>query len=165
MEGRLMPSLLSRFGNLRSWERGTEAAPHKPLLVLYALGRWYNSRVARIPFSDVDSDLEALLIQFGPSRDSNHPEYPFWWLQSDKIWEVRSSGEMGTRTGGNDPKKSELLQYNATGGFTDPILAILHLDPEFVFDLAQRVLDTRFPLDQHAAILERVGLVRPEQET
>ena len=30
------------------------------------------------------------LFEFGPSRKSYHPEYPFWRLQNDGIWEVAS---------------------------------------------------------------------------
>lgn len=32
--------ILRRFENLKVWKRSGEIAPHKPLLVLYALGRW-----------------------------------------------------------------------------------------------------------------------------
>jgi putative restriction endonuclease len=33
-------AVLDRFDRLAIWKRGHQRAPHKPLLVLYALGRW-----------------------------------------------------------------------------------------------------------------------------
>lgn len=32
--------VLQRFDDLGIWKQGDQRAPHKPLLVLYALGRW-----------------------------------------------------------------------------------------------------------------------------
>jgi len=79
------PSVLDRFESLSVWKRGTQRAPHKPLLVLYALAelerghRW-------VSFRDVDRDLTELLDEFGPPRTRHHPEYPFWRLQNDGVW-------------------------------------------------------------------------------
>src|SRR5436309_3995253 len=36
-------SILDRFDDLSVWKQGDQRAPHKPLLVLYALGRWQQS--------------------------------------------------------------------------------------------------------------------------
>lgn len=73
-------SIIDRFRTLNTWRRDAEEAPHKPMLVLYALGRWHTSRIAQIPFAEVDRDLTQLLRDFGPERASYHPEYPFWRL-------------------------------------------------------------------------------------
>jgi putative restriction endonuclease len=40
------------FDALNVWSRGDQRAPHKPLLVLYALGRWSRGDTADIPFRD-----------------------------------------------------------------------------------------------------------------
>ena len=69
-------SILSRFESLNVWKR----APHKPLLMLYALGRWARGE-ADTPFAEAVPDLTSLLIGFGPRRKSNRPGYPFWRLQ------------------------------------------------------------------------------------
>jgi putative restriction endonuclease len=56
-----------RFGDLTVWKRGDQRAPHKPLLVLYALAelergeRW-------VSFREVDEKLQSLLVEFGPPR-------------------------------------------------------------------------------------------------
>jgi predicted restriction endonuclease len=70
------------------WKRGTQRAPNKPLLLLYALGRLVNAEQRLIPFAEVDVDLRSLLLEFGPERKAYHPEYPFWRLQNDGIWEL-----------------------------------------------------------------------------
>jgi putative restriction endonuclease len=84
--------LLSRFSRLAVWRRGDQRAPHKPLLALYALGRWANGQRDAVPFRDAARDLTALLREFGPPRRSDHPEQPFWRLQRDGVWSVQSDG-------------------------------------------------------------------------
>ena len=54
-------SILKQFDQLKFWSRGDERAPHKPLLVLYALGRWSRGDRSEIPFSEVNEPLTALL--------------------------------------------------------------------------------------------------------
>jgi putative restriction endonuclease len=111
-------SVLHRFDKLNVWSRGDRRAPHKPLLVLYALGRWSRGEAAYIPFKQVDADLTGLLKEFGPPRHSYHPEYPFWRLQNDGVWLVHAAGPLTPRQGNTDPKKSDLLATNAAGGLT-----------------------------------------------
>jgi putative restriction endonuclease len=74
--------LLERFEQLNVWTRGSERAPHKPLLVLHALARLSHGQES-VPFTPVDEVVGALLREFGPPRKSYHPEYPFWRLRSD----------------------------------------------------------------------------------
>jgi hypothetical protein len=37
-------TILSKFDDLNTWKQGDQRAPHKPLLVLYALGRWQQGK-------------------------------------------------------------------------------------------------------------------------
>ncbi len=67
-------TVLRLFEQLNVWSRGDQRAPHKPLLVLYALGRWSRGETAEIPFKRVEPDLTGLLREFGPPRQSYHPE-------------------------------------------------------------------------------------------
>jgi putative restriction endonuclease len=36
--------ILTRFDKLNIWKQGNQRAPNKPLLVLYALGRWQQGK-------------------------------------------------------------------------------------------------------------------------
>jgi putative restriction endonuclease len=107
-------ALLDQFDRLAVWSRGDQRAPHKPLLVLYALGLWIRGDQADIPFSDVDRDLTELLREFGPPRQSYHPEYPFWRLQNDGVWTVGSTAPLPLRQSNTDLTKSALLANAAT---------------------------------------------------
>lgn len=147
-----------RFSSLSVWERRGERAPHKPLLLLYALGRSLRGESRLIPFADVEQPVSRLLVDFGPPRRSVHPEYPFWWLQSDGVWEVRSEGHMENRVGHNSPKKSELIRLNAVGGLTPEVQRLLRRDPALVRKLAHILLDGHFPESVHEDILDATGL-------
>lgn len=140
------------------WKRGEQRAPHKPLLLLYALGRFVTATQRLIPFVEVDRDLRSLLMEFGPDRKSCHPEYPFWRLQNDGIWELTNIERVETRLGHTDGKKSELLKYGVTGGFTTEVFEVLQSHPEIVSELAIDILSQHFPTSVFADILDAVGL-------
>jgi putative restriction endonuclease len=151
-------ALLSQFDKLNVWSRGGERAPHKPLLVLYALGRWSRGETADIPFADVDRDLTPLLKEFGPSRRSYHAEFPFWHLKNDGVWEVRSRSPLKTRKGSDSPLKSALLANSVHAGFSDEVQKALHADPSLIGKIAGRLLEEHFPESIHPDILAAVGL-------
>ena len=85
--------ILERFRHLNVWKRGDVRAPHKPLLVLYALGRLQAGSDRLIPYSEIDGPLTRLLDEFGPPRRSAHPELPFYHLQTDGVWEIEDRVE------------------------------------------------------------------------
>src|SRR5262245_56585927 len=122
-------AVLDQFDRLAIWNRGDQRAPHKPLLVLYALGRWSRDDQADILFGDVDRDLTELLKVFGPPRQSYHPEYPFWRLQNDGVWAVASTAPLRSRQSNTDPPKSALLANAAAGGFSEEVKAALRAAP------------------------------------
>ena len=77
---------IERVGAIRKWTRGGERAPHKPLLLLFALGRL--QRIGRnepIRYVDAELPLASLLADFGPPRQTS-PAYPFRRLANDGLW-------------------------------------------------------------------------------
>jgi putative restriction endonuclease len=122
-------ALKNRFGKLAVWKRKRkgERAPHKPLLILYALSQLLRGRNRLIPFEDVDRNLTKLLRDFGPSRLAYRAEFPFWRLQNDKIWEVKNK-ENVELTDSGDPKKNSLIHHHISGGFTEDIFNYLQDD-------------------------------------
>ena len=148
----------NRINNLNIWKRGSQRAPHKPLLVLYAIGRYLQKKDRLISYADVDSDLKKLLIEFGPSRKSYHPEFPFWHLCSDGIWEIDNIERLDTRKPGGGPKKSELIHQHAFGGFTDDVFQVLSRDNKFVTEIVTDLLKAHFPDSIHEDILQAVGI-------
>ena len=61
-------SIVQKFENLRLRKRGEQRAPHKPLLVLYAIGKLLQGEDRLLPYSEVDEKLGNLRREFGPKR-------------------------------------------------------------------------------------------------
>src|SRR5690606_2003482 len=57
---------LERTAQLRQWTRSGTRAPHKPLLLLYALGRFQQDAAGELRYSAVEEDLQRLLTEYGP---------------------------------------------------------------------------------------------------
>jgi putative restriction endonuclease len=151
-------AILKQFSGLQTWKRGEERAPHKPLLTLQALGRLQKGDERLQEFSDLEPDLKRLLTDFGPPRQSVHPEYPFWRLQRDGIWEVTCSAGLKTRNANTDPLKSELRKLGVKGGFTETLFCALQKHPEILRVVANSILEAHFPASLHSAIATAVGL-------
>ena len=149
--------ILDQIEKLNVWSRRGERAPHKPLLILLALGRLARGEAA-LPFSECEPQLTDLLREFGPSRQSYHPEYPFWRLQNDGLWVVTSTRPLAARQSNTDPPKSELRAGEAVGSFPEAIRERLLRDPALLTEVGQRLLAGHFPDSLHADILAAVGL-------
>lgn len=96
-------AILSRFDDLAVWKQGDQRAPHKPLLILYALGRWQRG-LTEVSFREAEPELTGLLREFGPPRKSDHPEQPFWRLQRDGVWTVATPSDLPLKTGDSIPR-------------------------------------------------------------
>lgn len=64
------------FANIKVWKRREERAPHKPLLILYALGRVQRKEKRMFLYTEAKETLKQLIEDFGPPRLSR-PMYPF----------------------------------------------------------------------------------------
>lgn len=144
------------FAKINVWKRGDERAPHKPLLLLMALAKCRNNQ-RYISFAEVDKELKELLMDFGPSRQQQHTEFPFWRLQNDGIWQLQHTEEIKTTSSG-DASKKELLKHNVSGGFKPEIYDFIHSDSKLLHQLAQDILERNFPNSIHEDILSAVGL-------
>lgn len=156
-EAILVNSVLIRIRELAIWRRRGERAPHKPLLLLLALGHFQRGQKA-VPYSECRLALAKLLREFGPSRVSYHPEYPFWRLQRDGLWTVIADRELQRRQSSTDPTPSELIGANAVGMFPPHIQSQLETSPELIPELAQHLLWDHFPESIHEDVLDAVGL-------
>jgi putative restriction endonuclease len=150
-------TLLSRFDALNTWKQGDQRAPHKPLLVLYALGRWQQGK-QEVTFAEAEPELAALLREFGPPRRSDHPEQPFWRLQRDGVWTVQAPADLPLKKGDAIPRVTAMRSPEVRGGFSPEVRAALTADPELVARIATRILEQHFPESIHQDILNAVGL-------
>lgn len=143
---------LHRLGALRIWRRRGERAPHKPLLLLLALGRLLHEepRLGRYT-GEIETPLRGLLERFGPPRRSIHPEHPFGRLVTDGLWETPG-------VEGPPPTAKHLREQGIAGGFPEPVQRLLLGDRELVEQAAARLLADHFPESLHQAIRDEVGL-------
>ena len=108
-------------------------------------------------YRDVDRALTALLRQFGPPRKKVHPEFPFWRLRRDGVWDV-SDAERITETPGGDAHIRSLRQENAHGGFPAEVFALLQIKLNLAVEIAYSLLDAHFPSSLHHDVLQAVGI-------
>ncbi len=146
-----------KFETLRVWRRGDERAPHKPLLILYAIGKLLREEKRLLSFIEVDEKLGDLLNEFGPKRKVQKPEQPFWRLQNDGVWEVSGVDEVELPAGG-DMSRGVLRRNEAAGGFTEDIARELQSDSGLGLEIAQKMLDAHFPDSIHEDILQATGI-------
>lgn len=151
-------SMISQFQSLNVWKKRAERAPHKPLLVLLALGRVQAGHPRMAPFTILEPLLRELLRDFGPPRTSYRPEYPFWRLQRDGLWQVSGDTALIRRTSNNDPLLSELRRAEIVGGFPEKIYLLLRKRPELIREIGLRLLESHFPSSLHEAISSVIGL-------
>ena len=149
--------LLSRFGKLQIWAANGQRAPHKPLLLLWAVGRCLRGEERLVSYQEADRELAKLLGRFGPHRRTIHTEDPFWRLQHDGVWEVQDAHRVTVGAGGNAHKNS-LLKENTHAGFPAVIQDMLRANDELASCLASNLVDAHFPPTMRDYVLQSVGI-------
>ena len=143
---------VDRLLALRQYRLNGNRAPHKPLLVLLALGqiaRWGSSS---LPWSDAEERLGLLLDEFGTSktRGSSSVAFPYTRLRADGVWEL-------SREVAND-SVSDLRAAPVEGHFTPEIEAALTASPDLVNEVARSIVESQFPMSIAPDVLSAVGL-------
>ena len=144
---------LERVASIRQWTRNGERAPHKPLLLLYALGRLQRTGTTKVTYFDAEPALAHLLQDFGAPGRTATPAYPFHHLQSDGLWSV-------TTATGESPGSSptQLRDMGAIGRLAPDFEAAMQSDPVLLALAAHSLLDANFPVSLHPDICAQVGL-------
>ncbi|XHM62493.1 phosphorothioated DNA-binding restriction endonuclease [Streptomyces nigra] len=151
---------LQRIVRLRQWTRNGTRAPHKPLLLLYALGRFQEDADRELRYSAVEGDLQRLLAEYGPPNRTT-PAYPFHHLVSDGVWEVRTDRGPGSPGSG----LRELRESGAAGRLAPDLRDALRREPVLLHRIARSLLDLHFPPSLHGELCEAVGLDLEPAET
>lgn len=145
-------SAVERLTTLRQYQGDGRRAPHKPLLVLLALGQLANTGSSTMPWSVVQSRLGDLLAEFGTASTSgaSSAAYPFTRLRSDGVWQL-------SRDVPND-NVSPLNSEPIDGYFTPEIENELRESNEVVNAVARSLVESQFPLTIAPDVLAAVGL-------
>ena len=148
--------LLQKINKISIWQQGDIRAPHKPLLLLYSLGRAYGEEPRLKPYEETSVPLTELLRQFGPMRKSYKPEEPFTRLPNDGLWELQD--DSGNSLGYSPGLAKKFLRENVKGGFPVEIYNQLIADQKLIKKCALAILTRHFPDTYHADILRQVNL-------
>ncbi|MFJ4775057.1 phosphorothioated DNA-binding restriction endonuclease [Streptomyces sp. NPDC088762] len=151
---------LERTATLRQWTKGGARAPHKPLLLLYALSRFQQDADGELIYSAVEEELTRLLAEYGPPHRTT-PAYPFHHLVSDGVWEVHT--DRGPGSPGSAVR--ELRAAGAAGRLAPGLRAALRREPSLLGRMAHVLLDLHFPPSLHGELCEAIGLELEPAET
>lgn len=149
---------INALSNLHTWKRRGQRAVHKPLLSLILIARASAGEEGVVRFDEIEELLEELLQEFGPSRKSYRPEYPFWHLQADGFWKVDAGSVQALGEGGVSLSRSALRQPGVFGYVSGDLWAALVENAELRDELARLLLTGFWPETYHEAIRTAVGL-------
>ena len=156
---KLLMDVIDSIRKLNVWRRGAERAPHKPLLLLYAIGQYLNGHSRMLSFRKLEEPLTKLLIDFGPHRKTYHPELPFWHLYSDGFWDLKNVKLPHEKLGSTSAKKKILVDNDAHGGLSLEFYQKLQ-DSHIAVEVISELLSKNFPESIHEDILCAVGIDR-----
>lgn len=144
---------LAKLATLRQHQRSGRRSPHKPLLVLLALGRLAATGSSRLSWKDARTDLGNLIAEFGPASKTSRSQsaaYPFTRLRSDGIWTLDQPVPMDTI--------GPLSTAHVTGQLTGDLETLLANDPTLIASAARALVESHFPPSIASDVLTAVGL-------
>lgn len=148
--------LLQRFTKLRTSTLSAGVrAPHKYLLLLFAIGQCLKGEDRMIPYQDVVNSLSPLLERYAPYAKILKPEYPFWLLQNDGIWELDTAvdDDLPKNT---VPPKGKLTKMH--GGLTQQNYDLFSKNPDIALFVIEEILHLLYPRSLHEQILQTAGI-------
>lgn len=143
---------LSQLLAVRQHQRGGQRSPHKPLLILLALGQLAATGSSDLDWAPTAGKLGELLAEFGPPSTTSPTQaaaYPFARLRSDRVWTLSRDVPMDLVS----PLNSEPL----VGRFVPQVEAELHR-PDVMYATARAIVDAEFPASLADDVLRAVGL-------
>lgn len=144
--------VLACLSSLRQHRRAGQRSPHKPLLVLYALGQLAATGSSAVAWPAAAEKLADLIRDHGPpsaSPPAQRAAYPFTRLRSDGIWLLDQDVPMD---------RVRPLTANRVVGRLDPRLEDALRDPEIAAAAARHLVDAEFPATIAPDVLMAVGL-------
>jgi len=151
--------IIKKFNQLNIWKSGGKRAPHKPLLLLLALEKIQSGYKNQfLSYTEIEEKLSSLIYEFAPYSKAIRPQYPFWRLKNDSIWNLINAEEIQEISKSGDVNKNTLIKYNVMGGFTDEIYLKLKEDDLLLNQIANHLINAHFPDSLHEDVKKAVGL-------
>ncbi|MFD3546269.1 HNH endonuclease [Streptomyces sp. NPDC058655] len=146
--------LLQAMKTLKTNTKPEGPARHKPLALLWAVGRLTAGQERLAPWGEFEDEVGALLAEFGGKDDRRTPEYPFWHLRTSGLWEVQ-----GVTDASFKPSPTALRRAMARAGFSSDAAHLLKKPRTRAHAVALLLAGHLGHTDvDRAALLERTGL-------
>ncbi|GGO86681.1 phosphorothioated DNA-binding restriction endonuclease [Wenjunlia tyrosinilytica] len=158
--------LLSALAGLRRAQVGVRRAPHKPLLLLWLLGRFAESGTTAVTYEAAEDPVSRLINDFGtplsdPARARQRAAMPFVHLERT-LWDPRDRD--GNAIARNAPDRGSWLRANGAVGRLRPEVERLLAEPETLASAARLLLDQHFTPALEAPICDAADLDLPALE-
>ncbi len=152
--------LLRLLTTVRRATTGNGRAPHKPLLLLWLLGRLSATGRSAVTYDEAAEPVSRLINDFGPAvagpaRARDRAAMPFVHLERD-LWELRDLH--GEPIGPGERESGAVLRRRQAHGRLRPEVEALLADSRTLAAAARVLLDRHFTPALEGAICTAVGL-------
>ncbi|MGW0605274.1 phosphorothioated DNA-binding restriction endonuclease [Streptomyces sp. NPDC002640] len=152
--------LMRRLAALRQAQIGGRRAPHKPLLVLWLLGRFAGTGTTHVSYDEAEEPVSRLINDFGPTvrspgRARERAAMPFVHLER-ALWDVRD--QEGREIGPDTAERGGRLRARGAHGRLRPDVELLLSRPGVLGQAVRLLMDQHFTPALEPAICEAVGL-------
>ncbi|MYW69285.1 restriction endonuclease [Streptomyces sp. SID8379] len=151
---------MGALSGMRRAQIGSRRAPHKPLLVLWLLGRFVNSGSTAVTYAEAEEPVSRLINDFGPAvtsraRARERAAMPFVHLERE-LWDLRDHD--GNPVGPDVPERGNWLRsHGAHGRLSGDVERLLSV-PGTPTAAARLLLEQHFTPSLEAPVCDAVGL-------
>lgn len=117
----------------------TAGAPHRPVLLLFLLGRVQRGEEREVSYEIVERGITAVLEETGSAKKPE-PLLPFWHLQTSPFWEVLDADALPRRKGKDRPTRRVLIDAKSRGAVREAWWAALQGNQTLISALGERLL-------------------------
>lgn len=151
----LLRDAFDRFSSIQMWRRDNTRAPHKPLLLLLAIGRCLEGKPRLFTYESIEPELSTLLSKYGLpiNRRYANTQEPFWRLANDNVWEIDRPHLVRT-TSKNSPFIQDLRQYEIKGGLKNSDYSLFQQKPELALSIAFSLVKSHYPPSLQEEVLQ-----------
>ncbi|MET9397464.1 phosphorothioated DNA-binding restriction endonuclease [Kitasatospora sp. NPDC002965] len=157
--------LLAGLAGIRQAQSNGVRAPHKPLLLLWLLGRHARLGTSEVPYAEAEQPVSRLINDYGPAVGRNtaaqRAAMPFVHLERS-LWTLRDGA--GRPLDAKDVRDSgaALRRVDAVGRLRPEVERLLTEDPSALAVAVRLLLDRHFTPTLEAAICEQADVALPE---
>ena len=152
--------ILKRFINIKKHKKGDDEAVNKPLLLLYALGK-YQHGMKSIYYAHAKKALENLLNKYGTRNVRTNAHYAFYRLSSDidgNLWKLKNIENCPPPNSSCDISGKHLEANFVSGCFAGDIQNAFDNNPALIVKITQMLLDKHFPPSLHNELIETTAI-------